>query len=403
MFQTAGSPGPLQGVRILDLTRAVAGPFCTMLLGDLGARVIKIEEPDSGDETRHWGPPFVQGESVYFLSLNRNKESVALNLKQPSHAAALRRLAAESDVVVQNFRAGVAERLSIDYESLRADNPGLIYASISGFGLTGPDCQRPGYDLIIQAMSGMMLANGGSGEPAKTSFPVADVLAGQFASQAILAALYERQRTGQGTHVEVSLLEALLFAMSFHSAAALATGSAPVHQGTGNSAIVPYQLLRCRDAPLAVGVPNDRIWRRFCGALGRPEWAADERYRSNGSRISNRDALIQEIESIMSQRSSAEWIGILDRHEVPCGPLLTVSEIFQHPHMLARENVVEVDHPAVGPLQLMRNPIRFADRTLAYRPPPVLGQDTLKVCPQLAPEASRHASRPRINDAFSEN
>jgi formyl-CoA transferase/CoA:oxalate CoA-transferase len=215
---------------------------------------------------------------------------------------------------------------------------------------------------------------------------VADVLARQFASQAILAALYERQKTGRGTHVEVSLLESLLFAMSFHSAAALATGTTPAHEGTGNSAIVPYQLLRCQDAQLAVAVPNDRIWQRFCHALGRPEWAGDERFRSNRSRVSNRDVLIGQIESVMSRRSSAEWIGILDRHEVPCGPLLTVSEIFQHPHMLARDNVAEVDHPTVGPLKLMRNPMRFVDRTLTYRPPPVLGQDTRKICPEIETE-----------------
>jgi formyl-CoA transferase/CoA:oxalate CoA-transferase len=393
MFKTGGSSGPLQGLRVLDLTRAVAGPFCTLLLGDLGARVIKIEEPQSGDETRHWGPPFLQGESVYFLALNRNKESVELNLKLPADAAALRALAAEADVLVQNFRPGVPERLGMDYQSLRPANPGLVYASISGFGLTGADSQRAGYDLIIQAMSGMMAANGAGGDPVKTCFPVADVLAGQFASQAILAALYERQRTGEGTHVEVSLIESLLFAMSFHSTAALLTGSTPAHQGSANSAIVPYQLLRCQDAPLAVAVPNDRIWQRFCDALGRPEWAADERFRSNRSRVANRDVLIREIESIMGRRSSAEWIEILDRHEVPCGPLLTVEEIFQHPQLLARDNVAGVDHPALGPLRLMSNPMRFAERTMAYRAPPVLGQDTLKVCAEIEAQESEGCSR----------
>ncbi len=388
MLHSSGNCAPLQGVRVLDLTRAVAGPFCTMLLGDLGARVIKIEEPRTGDETRHWGPPFIGGESVYFLALNRNKESVALDLKLSSDVAALRRLAAEADVVVQNFRPGVAERLGIDYRCLRTDNPRLIYASISGFGLTGPDRERPGYDLIVQAMSGMMLANGSAGEPARACFPVADVLAGQFASQAILAALYERQRTGQGTHVEVSLLESLLFAMSLQSAAFLLTGKSPAPQGAENSTVVPYQLLRCQDVPLAVGVPNDRIWRRFCDALGKPEWAQDERYRNNKSRSSNRVTLIEEIEAIMGRRSSAEWTKILDRHQVPCGPLLSVAEIFQHPQMLARDNVVEVDHPTVGPLKLLSNPMRFVDRTMGYRSPPVLGQDTAKVIEELESQAS---------------
>ena len=357
-----------------------------MLLGDLGARVIKVEEPRTGDETRHWGPPFVGRESVYFLALNRNKESVALDLKLSSDVAALRRLAAEADVVVQNFRPGVAERLGIDYKCLRTDNPRLIYASISGFGLTGPDRERPGYDLIVQAMSGMMLANGSEGEPAKVCFPVADVLAGQFASQAILAALYESQRTGQGTHVEISLLESLLFAMSLQSTTFLLTGKSPAPQGAENSTVVPYQLLRCQDAPLAVSVPNDRIWRRFCDALGKPEWAEDERYRTNQSRTLNRATLIGDIEAIMGQRSSSEWTKILDQRQVPCGPLLSVAEIFQHPQLLARDNVVEVDHPTVGPLKLLGNPMRFVDRTMAYRSPPVLGQDTAKVLEELASE-----------------
>src|SRR6516164_7191433 len=279
---------PLQGLQVLDLTRAVTGPFCTMILGDLGARIIKIEEPRTGDETRHWGPPFVEGESAYFLSLNRNKESVVLDFRQEGDVAALRRLASESDVVVQNFRPGVAERLGVEYESLQAANADLIYASISGFGLTGPDCQRPGYDLIVQAMSGMMLASGWEGVPAKACFPVAEILAGQFASQAILAALYERERTGKGAHIEVSLLEALLFAMPSQSMGCLLTGSSPPPQGTNTAMIAPYQLLQCRDAALAVAVPNERIWRRFCDALGRLEWADEERYRTNQRRIENR-------------------------------------------------------------------------------------------------------------------
>jgi len=392
---SSGNCVPLQGVRVLDLTRAVAGPFCTMLLGDLGARVIKIEEPGTGDETRHWGPPFVRGESVYFLALNRNKESVVLDFKRPGDMAALGRLMADADVVIQNFRPGVAERLGIDYKRLRPDNPRLIYASISGFGLTGPDRERPGYDLIVQAMSGLMLANGSESEPAKVPFPLADVLAGQFASQAILAALYERQRTGQGTHIEVSLLESLLFAMSLQSTACLLTGKSPAPQRDDNSTLVPYQLLRCRDAQLAVSVPNDRIWRRFCEALGQPEWAEDQRYRTNQDRTSHRVTLIEDIEAIVGQRSSAEWITILDQHQVPCGPLLSAAEIFQHPQMVARNNVAEVDHPTVGPLKLLSNPMRFVDRPMGYRSPAVLGQDTAKVLEELE---SEDATEPVASD-----
>ena len=370
---------PLEGVRVLDLTRAVAGPFCTLLLGDLGARVIKIEEPGTGDETRQWGPHFVEGESVYFLALNRNKQSVVLDMKRESDLEALRKLAAQSDIVVQNFRPGVVERLGVDYETLKADNPGLIYASISGFGLTGPDRQRPGYDLIVQAMSGMMLASGSDGLPSKACFPVADVLAGQFASQAILAALYERKNTGRGTHVEVSLLESLLFAMTLHSTACLLTGASPQPQGNSNFSIAPYQLLRCKDAPLAVGVPNDRIWRRFCDGVGRHEWADDARYCTNQRRIENRAVLIEDIEAVMQERTSREWMEILDQHQVPCGPLLSVADIFQHPHVLARENAVTVEHPTIGTVKLVADPMRFVGRETQYRPPPVLGQDTAAV------------------------
>jgi len=380
-MQAAGPP--LRGVRVLDLTRAVTGPFCTMLLADLGARVTKIEEPVTGDETRHWGP-FTGGESTYFLALNRNKESVVLDLKEPDGLAALRRLATDSDILVQNFRPGVAERLGIDYEALSQTNSSLIYASISGFGLSGPDRYRPGYDLIVQAMSGMMLASGSCGLPVKACFPVADVLAGQFACQAVLAALYEKQRTGRGTHVEVSLLESLLFAMSGHSTACLLTGISPEPQGTNHSSIVPYQLLQCQDKSIAVGVPNDRIWRRFCAALSKPKWAEDPRYRTNQSRTENRAVLVREIELIMSQRPCAEWLAIFDRHDIPCGPLLALGEILQHPQFLARDNIVSVNHSTAGELKLLANPIRYADRKLEYEPPPALGQHTSAVLHEIS-------------------
>jgi formyl-CoA transferase/CoA:oxalate CoA-transferase len=370
---------PLDGVKVLDLSRAVAGPFCTLMLGDLGARVIKIEEPGTGDETRQWGPPFVQGESAYFLSLNRNKESVALDFKQEEDRKLLDALVRECDVVVQNFRPGVAERLGIDYESLKRQNPGVIYVSISGFGLSGPDSQRPGYDLIIQAMSGMMRASGTAEQPAKSCFPAADVLAGQSASQAILAALYAKQRTGEGTHIEVSLLESLLFAMSLHTTASLLTGVTPEPHGTSHPSIVPYQLLRCKDSLLAVAVPNQRIWRRFCEALGKSEWTEDERYRTNRDRIGHRGTLIAEIEAIMKQRASSEWVRILDQHGVPCGPLLSVSDIVQHPQILARNSIATVEHPALGALRLLANPIRFQNYGMEYRTPPTLGQHTASV------------------------
>jgi crotonobetainyl-CoA:carnitine CoA-transferase CaiB-like acyl-CoA transferase len=387
---------PLEGVQVLDLTRAVAGPFCTLILADLGARVIKIEEPESGDETRHWGPPFIHGESAYFLSLNRNKESVVLDLKNHTGRNAIHKLIAKSDVMIQNFRPGVAERLGFDYESVKLENPRLVYASVSGFGLTGPDRSRAGYDLIVQAMSGMMLASGADGEPAKACFPVADVLAAQFAAQGIMAALYARGQHGCGTHVEVSLLESLLFAMSLHSTAWLLTGQNPEPQGTTLSSIVPYQLLRCEDKQLAVGVPNQRIWGRFCEALSRPDWAEDDRYRTNRDRCENRESLIAEIEAIMTQRPAAEWVRLLDQHQVPCGPLLSVGEILQSPQVTAREDIVEVDHPLAGVVRLLANPMRYSNGPFEYRAPPVLGQDTHRVLEELASEATAESPDGRV-------
>jgi len=347
-----------------------------MMLGDLGARVIKIEETEGGDETRHWGPPFIGTESAYYLALNRNKESVVLDLKHASGLAAVRRLACASDVVVQNFRPGVVERLGIDYQTLQANNPRLVYASISGFGLTGPDRSRPGYDLIVQAMSGVLLANGAGNGPVKTCFPIADILAGQFASQAILAALLEKQTTGKGNHVEVSLFEALLACMPNLSSRVLSAPNESTPQSPNHSSIVPYSVLRCRDGSIAVAVPNNRIWKRFCAALEHPQWLDDERYSINEARYRNRESLMAEIERVTIQKDSAAWLKILDRHHVPSGPLLSVAEAFEHPQVRARQAVVSVDHPELGPLQMVASPMRFQGRNLKYKHPPTLGENT---------------------------
>lgn len=365
----------LKNVVILDLTRAVAGPFCTMSLGDLGARVIKVEEAGEGDESRFWGPPFVGGDSAYYLSLNRNKESIVLDLKNETGRAALKKLACAADVVVQNFRPGVVERLGIDYERLRENNPRLIYASISGFGLDGPDRARPGYDLIVQAMSGVMHANGGlENGPVKTCFPIADILAGQFASQAVLAALLERQMTGKGNHVEVSLLESLLASMVNLTSAVLMTDGKVRPVGPQHSTVVPYQVLRCRDASIAVACSNNRIWKRFCVALGQPQW--QEQFALNEHRYENRDELIAAIERVLAQKDSAEWLEILDRHHVPSGPLLSVAEIFNHPQVQARGTVAAVEHPQHGTLNMIASPMRFQGRSGVYKHAPGLGEHT---------------------------
>jgi formyl-CoA transferase/CoA:oxalate CoA-transferase len=308
--------GALEGVFVLDFSRAVAGPLCTMLLGDLGARVVKIEEA-GGDEARSWGPPFHGEDSTYFLGLNRNKESAVLDLKDAGDLALVRRMAKRADVVVENFRPGVAARLGVGYEELRELRPGLVYGSVSGFGQEGVDRDRPGYDLIVQATSGLMYTTGG-----KVSFPVADVLAALFLQQGILAALIRKE----GGYVDVSLLDSLLAAMSPLTAASLLAGVEPKPAGAAHANIVPYQVFECGEGKVAVGVTNERIWGRFCEALGRQDWREDERYATNGLRNANRVALVGELEAVFRTRPAMEWEALLRVAEVPCAAVRTVGE-----------------------------------------------------------------------------
>ncbi len=375
---------PLEGLLVVDLTRAVAGPFCTMLLGDLGARVLKIEEPGSGDETRQWGPPFVEGESAYFLGLNRNKESVALNLKDERGRDVLRGLARRADVLIENFRPGVAARLGIGPEELRARNPRLIYASVSGFGQDGPDRLKPGYDLIVQAMSGLMkISAHPDGPPVKVGFPIADILASLHVGMGILAALYERERTGVGRFLEVSLLEGLLASMCSATPSHLLTGSEPLAVGTAQANIVPYQMFACQDQPIVCGAPNERIWRRFCQGLERPEWIDDPRYRDNRARNRHRAELVSEIEAVLRSRPCAEWIRRLEEHEVPCAPVQSVGQVLASAVVAARGTVVEMEHARLGKMKLVGNPVRLEGALLSYTPPPELGEHTAAVLREL--------------------
>jgi len=312
---------PLEGVFVLDFSRAVAGPLCTMLLGDLGARVVKIEEA-GGDEARSWGPPFLGEDSTYFLGLNRNKESVVLDLKDAGDMGLVRRMAARADIVVENFRPGVAERLGVGYEELRGLRPGLVYGSVSGFGQEGADRDRPGYDLIVQAASGLLFTTGG-----KVSFPVADVLAALFLEQGILAALVRKE----GAYVDVSLLDSVLAAMSPLTAASLMAGIDPKPAGAAHANIVPYQVFGCAAGRVSVGVTNERIWSRFCGAVDRADWLEDARYATNVSRNANRGALLAELEPLFLTKTASEWEAILRAAEVPCAAVRTVGEALELP------------------------------------------------------------------------
>jgi formyl-CoA transferase/CoA:oxalate CoA-transferase len=346
-----------------------------MCLADLGARVVKVEEPGSGDETRHWGPPFVGDTSTYWLGLNRSKESVTLNLKSDEDRRVAVALARQADVVVENFRPGVAERLGVSYGALAAENPRLIYASVSGFGQTGPDRLKPGYDLIIQAMSGLMPVSAEpGGAPVKAGFPVADIVAALFASQGILAALYRRERTGRGAYLELSLLESLLAAMAPLTAAYLLAGAEPRPMGTAQPNIAPYQMFKCADGAIVVGVTNDRIWERFCRALEQPAWLNEERYRGNQARNAHRAELVSAIETVMRSHTAEFWLDRLERHEVPCAPVLTIAQILAHPQVAARGALVDA-----GGMKMVGSPLRFADYEPTYRRPPRLGQDSEEV------------------------
>ncbi|MDI3298106.1 MAG: CoA transferase [Bacillota bacterium] len=379
-MSTVGRP-PLEGVRVLDFSRILSGPYCSMMLADWGADVIKVERPGSGDDTRQWGPPFLGGESAYFLSVNRNKRSLAVDLATAEGRRVVYRIAETADVVIENFRPGTADRLGIGYRQLRQFNPRLVYCSISGFGQTGPDRDRPGFDAVAQAMSGMMSITGEpDGEPTKHGMSIADLTAGMWAAFAIVAALYERERSGEGQYLDVSLLDGQIAWLTYVAGAYFATGRNPSRLGSAHPNIVPYQPFATADGHIMVAVGNDRLWRSFCEALGLPELAGDPRFATNPARVEHRSELIPLLAARLATRSSAEWTEALDRAGVPCGPILTVGEALSHPQVAAREMVVEMDHPTAGRIRTTGLPVKFS-RTPGRiaSPPPLLGQQTLEI------------------------
>ena len=376
---------PLAGVRVLDLSRILSGPYCTMLLGDLGAEVVKVERPGTGDDTRQWGPPFVGGESAYFLSVNRNKRSVVVDLTRPEGLEVVHRLARVSDVVVENFRPGVADRLGVGYAALSAVNPRLIYCSISGFGQTGPYRDRPGYDAVAQAMSGMMAITGqADGPPTKHGMSIADLTAAMWAAVGILTALWERERSGCGQHLDVSLLDGQVSWLTYVAANFFATGQEPRRMGSAHPTIVPYQPLPTRDGYLMVAVGNEGLWRSFCRAAGLEGLAGDPRFATNADRVRHRAELLAILEEVFMTRTTQEWMDTLLEAGVPCGPIHTVGQVLQDPHVLAREMVVEQEHPSAGRLRLTGVPVKFSHTPgRVRRPPPLLGQHTVEVLREL--------------------
>ena len=374
-------PGALHGVRVLDLTRVVAGPYCSMFLGDMGAEVVKVEQPGAGDDTRGWGPPFAGGESAYFLCINRNKRSLTLDLKSKRAVEILRALAKQADVIIENFRPGTMERLGLGEKELRAINPRLIYASLTGFGADGPMSDWPGYDLIVQAWGGLMSITGApDGEPVKVGVAIIDLVAGLMLGKAITAALFAREKIGVGQRIDTSLLEAEVASLINVGSNYLVGGKVPTRWGNAHPNIVPYQHFKTADGYLVIGVASETIWKRFCVAAGKEDLIADPRFHNNARRVENRGALIAMLSEMFLQRDNATWFQVLTKAEVPCAPVQTIDQVFQAPQVLHRDMLMEVDHPTAGKVRMAGIPVKFSETPAAVRnPPPLLGQHNEEV------------------------
>jgi crotonobetainyl-CoA:carnitine CoA-transferase CaiB-like acyl-CoA transferase len=375
---------PLDGLRVIDLTRVVAGPFCTMMLGDMGADVRKIEEPRHGDDSRGWGP-FINGCGAFFFELNRSKRSVALDLKTPDGAGALRQLIAQADVLIENLRPGSLAELGFDYESASAINPRLIYCSIAGYGQTGPDAQLPGYDAVIQGEAGIMDMTGfPDGAPTRVGVAITDYLSGLYASQGILVALYERTKSGRGQHIDIALFDAMLSVMKLPHSVLVATGQDPTRAGNDHLTIAPYEPLRAKDGLLILAVANPRLWDRFCEAIDRQDLRDDPRFRTNADRMANRAALKGILESVFAAWTVDELTARLQQYQVPCGRVRSMRQAAAHPQVEPRAMLVRQHHPTFGEVTTL-GPVVKLSRTPAdvRRPPPALGEHTAEVLAEL--------------------
>jgi len=370
--------GALDGIRVLDLSRHLAGPYCAMMLGDLGAEVIKVERPGVGDESRHWGPPFFGGESAYYLCCNRNKRSLTLNLKHARGLAIARALAERSDVVIENFRVGVLDKLGLGYADLRAVNPRLIYCSISGFGHTGPDRDLGSYDFLLQGRSGLMSITGEpDGPPMKVGVAIADLAAGLFANNAVLSALFIRERTGIGQHVDIALFDSQIALLANVASNYLCSGAVPERWGNAHASIVPYQIFQAADDFLILAVGNDEQWRQFCEAAGVSAWAQDPRFATNPERVANRETLVPLVQELLRGKTVAEWLQLCANADVPAGPVNTIDKVFADPQTLARGMLLQMPHPTLGTVRLAGTPLNLSATPAQMRlPPPLLGEHT---------------------------
>ena len=405
MSQASPTPGALRGVRVLDLSRVLAGPWCTQTLADLGADVIKVERPGSGDDTRGWGPPFLADrggaethEAAYFLGCNRNKRSITVDLAQPAGQALIRRLVAQCDVFVENFKVGDMARYELDAPRLTALNPRLIYCSITGFGQTGPYASRAGYDYAVQGIGGLMSVTGErddlpGGGPQKVGVAVADLFTGMYASVAILAALRHRDATGEGQVIDMALLDTQVAMLANLGANYLVTGQSPRRAGNAHQNIVPYQVFEVADGHIILAVGNDGQFAKFCSVAGRPDLAADPRFAKNADRVRQRDVLVPLLADILKRRAKQDWLAALEAAQVPCGAINSLEEAFADPQVRARGMTVEMPHPLTDALRLVASPLKLSATPVRYdRPPPLLGEHTHDVLANFGISADECAS-----------
>jgi len=369
---------PLHGYRVLDLSRILAGPYCTMVLGDQGADVIKVERPGSGDDTRTWGPPFAAGESAYYLCCNRNKKSIVVDLKKPEGQKLVREMATVSDVFVENFTPGLTERFGIDYETLHELNPRLVYASITAYGQNGPYKNRPGYDMVLSAVGGLMHITGErNGNPCKVGVAITDVLTGVYAAGAITSALLWRERSGRGQYLDISLLDVEVAGLANIASNYLVAGREATRWGTAHESIIPYQVFQTSDRPIAIAVANQKLWINFCSAVGKQDWLEDPRFESNPLRVENRAVLLPLVDEMFAQKTCDEWMDLLVTAAIPCGPVNNMEHLFSDPQVRHRGMLAEVPHPTIGTLKLTGVPIKASEtQGTIRRHPPLLGEHT---------------------------
>ncbi|UGY18967.1 CaiB/BaiF CoA transferase family protein [Bradyrhizobium septentrionale] len=395
---------PLSGIRVLDLCRVVSGPFATMQLGDLGADIVKIEDPRQGDESRRYGPPFIGSESAYFLSVNRNKRSCAIDLKSPAGRDAALELASVADVVIENFRPGTLDKWGLGFDALRARKGDIILCSISGFGRTGADALRPGYDLILQGESGVMDITGDpDGPPTKVGTSIADLVTGLYASQSVLAALMRKSRTGEGGRVDVSMLDAMASLLTFNAGMYFASGESPKRRGNVHPTISPYEPFETSDGWINVGVANDKFWTAFCDVIGRPDLIEDVSFATAPKRAASRNELVAILSPLFARRTRADWLQSLGAAGIPCGAIKSVGEVCETPQLTQRGMVQTVSHPAAGDVKFIARPARFGDEPPApSTPPPMLGEHTSEVLAEWLGWTDDRLERFAVEGAFGE-